>query len=430
MMSESDGPWDIRNLADLILGPGSTPPDAPARPKTDSVTHDRNDDVSMCGGHVVLVHPEQNAAEAVTRYADYWSNRGQSVAAVWIGQSGIKVGLFDYLRRLVWATELTDALESRRFNEVAKLLGDSVRQLAIAITMSPGWQSSPYVQRCSSLCVLLEPIEEQLIRSYEALKHLAIEQPGCQLSCFVQEALSARQATELSSRLQNMGDEFLDTDIEFAGFSLSEQWPSSNLVAETFIERESPDDEDPLGQTLLGLLGPPPEARVPEDTQATAMHQPEAPDATNSPPVEPCPIDGFPTVIPIRIPHRIGNLAELDAFIEDMIHEVCGQVVECWPVYTAPDSDCRFRWVFCKNGTRLMVASSLNQAAGALEQAAAYLHPAQPNDQIVLLAGNVGLVHRKAAKSLAIPTKLFEISQLPPDANPTLLLKDVTAALE
>ncbi len=429
MMSESDGPWDIRNLADLILGPGNTQPDASARPNTDSETDEISDNVSRCSGHVVLVHPEQNAVEAVTRYADYWSNRGQTVAAVWIGQSGIKFGLFDYLRRLEWATELTDALESHRFDEVAKLLHNSVRQLAIAITMSPGWRTSPFVQRCSSLCVLLEPIEEQLIRSYEALKYLAAEQPDCMLSCFVQEALSARQATELSSRLQNMGDQFLERDIEFSGFSLSEQWPSSNLVAETFIERECPDDDEPLGDVLLGLLGPPREAPVPEETDP-AIQEPEMADSDNRLPAEACPVDGIPTALPIRIPHRISNLADLDAFIEKMILEVCGQVAECWPVYTTPDSDCRFRWVFRENGARLMVASSLNWAAGALERAAAYLHPAQPHDQIVLLAGNVGLVHRKAAQSLAIPTKLFEISQLLCDDNPTLVLKDVTAAIE
>lgn len=429
MMSESDGPWDIRNLADLILGPGNTQPDASAQPNRDCGTDDNSDDVSRCRGHVVLVHPEQNAVEAVTRYADYWSNRGQTVAAVWIGQSGIKFGLFDYLRRLEWATELTDALESHRFDEVAKLFDDSVRQLAIAITMSPGWRTSPFVQRCSSLCVLLEPIEEQLIRSYESLKHMATKQPSCRLSCFVQEALSAGQATELSSRLQNMGDQFLDTDIEFAGFSLSEQWPSSNLVAETFIERECPDGGELLGEVLLGLLGPPHEAPMPENADP-AMHEPEMPNSNNRLLAEACPADGFPTALPIRIPHRIRNLADLDAFVEDMIHEVCGQFVECWPVYTTPDSDCRFRWVFRQNGARLIVASSLNWAAGALERAAAYLHPAQADDHIVLLAGNVGLVHRKAAQSLAIPTKLFEISQLPSDDNPTLVLKDVTAAIE
>lgn len=429
MMSEPEGPWDIRNLADLILGPGNTQPDASARPDADSETNGSSNDVSTCSGHVVLVHPEQNAVEAVTRYADYWSNRGQTVAAAWIGQSGIKFGLFDYLRRLVWATELTEALESHRFKEVTKLLDGSVRQLAIAITMSPGWRTSPFVQRCSSLCVLLEPTEAQLIRSYESLKHMAAEQPSCRLSCFVQEALSARQATELSSRLQHMGDQFLDTDIEFAGFSLSEEWPSTNLVAETFIERECPDGGDPLGEALLGLLGPPREAPVPENTDPD-MHESEPPGPSNRLPATACPVDGFPTAVPIRIPHRIRNLADLDAFIEDMIHEVCGQFVECWPVYTTPESDCRFRWVFRKNGARMIVASSMNCAAGALERAAAHLHPARPHDQIVLLAGNVGLVHRKAARTLTIPTKLFEISQLPPGDNPTLVLKDVTAALE
>jgi hypothetical protein len=57
------------------------------------------------------------------------------------------------------------------------------------------------------------------------------------------------------------------------------------------------------------------------------------------------------------------------------------------------------------------------------------MHPGREGDEIIVLARCLSTDYRKAAQSLTTPTRLYEVSQLPPDAGPTLLLKDVTDAL-
>ncbi len=431
-MSGSSEQWDIRNLADLILGPGNAPASSPGASPTARESASENtpdlkpsEDV-IC--NVVLVDREQNAIEAVSRYADYWSNRSQAVAVAWVGESEIKFGLFDYLRRVVWAGEITDAVESRRFDELCELMNESLRRVVVAVRAAPGWQDSPLVRHCRSVCVLVEPSPDQLVRAYECFKYLATHREDCQLSCFVQEALSARQATELSTRVQEMGERFLNCDVDFEGFSLSEQWPNSNLVAEMLIGEDGSGSMLRMRDLLLRYLDPdghvaaspsrPVEASsaVQQTVQLTAPSN----EAVHS---------VLPTVRAISVQREVRDAAELDGMIGYVIEDLCGAGVETWPIYSATAGDCRLRWVFREGGGRSIVASAVDSARGALEQAAAQMHPAREGDEIIVLARCLSTDYRKAAQSLTTPTRLYELSQLPADAGPTLLLKDVTDAL-
>ncbi len=432
-MSDSSGQWDIRNLADLILGPGNTPAPSPAAPvpprdsasETTSAPKPSENIIS----NVVLVDREQSAIEAVSRYADYWSNRSQAVAVAWVGESEIKLGFFDYLRRVVWAGEITDAVESRRFDELCELMNESLRRVVVAVRAVPGWQDSPLVRRCRSVCVLVEPSPDQLIRAYECLKYLATNREDCQLSCFVQEALSARQATELSSRLQEMGERFLDCDIDFEGFSLSEQWPNSNLVAETLIGEDGSGSMLSMRDLLLRYLDRDyseevcPSQTVEESSEE--QYTVKVPASTNE---EVRSV--LPTVRAISVQREVRDVAELDRIVGDVIEEICGSGVETWPIYSTTAGDCRLRWVFHEGGGRSIVASIINCAQGALEQAAAQLYPGREGDEIIILARCLSTDYRKAAQSLTISTRLYEVSQLPPESGPTLLLKDVSDALD
>ncbi len=431
-MSDSSGQWDIRNLADLILGPGNrpaSPPGASPTPRESAREHTPelkpSEDIIS---NVVLVDLEQNAVEAVSRYADYWSNRSQAVAVAWVGESEIKLGFFDYLRRVVWAGEITEAVESRRFEDLCELMNESLRRVVIAVRAVPGWQDSPLVRRCRSVCVLVEPSPDQLIRAYECLKYLATDREDCQLSCFVQEALSARQATELSTRLQEMGERFLNCDVDFEGFSLSEQWPTSNLVAETLIGEDGSGSVLRMRDLLLRYLDrDSSEAVCPSQTVEESSEVQDAVSVKSSIDEEVRSV--LPTVRAISVQREVRGVAELDRMIGDVIEEICGAGVETWPIYDSTAGDCRLRWVFREGGGRSIVASSFGCARGALEQAAAQLYPGRDGDEIIILARSLSTDYRKAAHSLTTPTRLYEVSQLPPDTGPTLLLKDVTNAL-
>ena len=137
----------------------------------------------------------------------------------------------------------------------------------------------------------------------------------------------------------------------------------------------------------------------------------------------------LPTVRAISLQSEVRDVVELDRIIGDAIEEICGAGVETWPIYDSSGGDCRLRWVFREGGGRAIVASVLNCARGVLEQAAAQLHPGRDGDEIIILARSLGTDYRKAAQSLTTATRLYEVSQLPPEAGPTLLLKDVTDAL-
>ncbi len=431
-MSDSSGQWDIRNLADLILGPGNRPASPPGASPTprESAGEDTpelkpSEDIIS---NVVLVDREQNAIEAVSRYADYWSNRSQAVAVAWVGESEIKLGFFDYLRRVVWAGEITEAVESRRFEDLCELMNESLRRVVIAVRAVPGWQDSPLVRRCRSVCVLVEPSPDQLIRAYECLKYLATNREDCQLSCFVQEALSARQATELSTRLQEMGERFLNCDVDFEGFSLSEQWPNSNLVAETLIGEDDSGSVLRMRDLLLRYLDrDSSEAVCPSETVKESSELKDAVSVTPSIDEEVRSV--LPTVRAISVQREVRDVGELDRIIGDVIEEICGAGVETCPIYNSSGGDCRLRWVFREGGGRAVVASVIDCARGALEQAAAQLHPGREGDEIIILAQCLSTECRKAAQSLTTPTRLYEVSQLPPGAGPTLILKDVTDAL-
>jgi len=432
-MSDSSGQWDIRNLADLILGPAGTAASSPGETPTprESVSGisaeltPAEDIIS----NVVLIDREQNAIEAVSRYADYWSNRSQAVAVAWVGDSEIKLGLFDYLRRVVWAGEITEAVQSRRFEELSDLMNESLRRVVVAVRAVPGWQDSPLVRRCRSACVLVEPSPDQLVRAYECLKYLAINREDCQLSCFMQEALSARQATELAARVQEMGERFLNCDVEFEGFSLSERWPNSNLVAEMLIGEDGSDSMLRMRDLLLRYLD-----RDYDEDVCSPQALPEshlAPQAVSvTEPTNDQLGSALPTVRAIRMPREVRDAAELDRMIGDVIEEICGTGVETWPIYGLTAGDCRLRWVFREGGGRSIVVSAVDSARGALEHAAAQLHPGHEGDEIIILARCLSSDYRKAAQSLTTPTRLYELSQLPPDGGPTLLLNDVTHALD
>ena len=427
-MPDPPRPWDIRNLADLILGSGdssSPPPPEPIRQQDEL-----GEDAVIEGGDqvmstVLLVSPEQNATEAVGRYADYWSNRGQSVAVAWIGDSGIKIGLFDYLRRVVWATEIVEAVEARRFEELPELIAASVRRVVIVIATHTGWEFSPFIQGCRSACALVEPSPQQLISAYGALKYVAQFEPPCQLRCFVAEALSARQATELSARLQQMGSRFLNREIDFEGFSLCEQWPSSNLVAETFVSEDGTSSAAALRCVLLEYVNP--------DIAELEMQTTVSTDSSDQPP-ETIACDGIgsepravlPTVKPISVPRAVQDSAQLDQLIGEVIEEICGEVAETYPIHPAPECGYRLRWVFRKDGGRVIVACAIEQSLGALEQAAAHLYPARDDDEIIVLARCVPTEHRKAAAGMSTAARLYEVSQMPPESPPTLLLNEVT----
>lgn len=427
-MAEAPRPWDIRNLADLILGSGDSsnpPPPSPIH-QQDEV----GEDVAIEAGDqvmstVLLVSPEVNATEAVGRYADYWSNRGQSVAVAWIGDSGIKIGLFDYLRRVVWATEIVEALEARRFEELPELIAASVRRVVVVIATNTGWEFSPFIQGCRSVSVLVEPSPQQLISAYGALKYVAQFDPPCQLRCFVAEALSARQATELSARLQQMGSRFLSREIDFEGFSLCEQWPSSNLVAETFISEDGKSSVAALRCVLLEYVNPEiAELEMQTTASTNSSDPPPGPIACDDIGSEPQTV--LPTVKPISVPHTVQNSAQLDQLIGEVIEEICGAVVETYPIHSSPESGYRLRWVFRKNGGRVIVACAIEQSLGALEQAAAHLYPARDDDEIIVLARCVPTEHRKAAAGMSTAARLYEVSQMPPESPPMLLLKEVT----
>ncbi len=431
-MPDSSGQWDIRNLADLILGPGNAPASSPGAPvplrgsASENTPDLKPSEDIIC--NVVLVDSEQNAIEAVSRYADYWSNRSQAVAVAWVGESEIKLGFFDYLRRVVRAGEITEAVESRRFDELCELMNESLRRIVIAVRAAPGWQDSPLVRRSRSVCVLVEPSPDQLIRAYECLKYLATNREDCQLSCFVQEALSARQATELSTRLQEMGERFLNCDVDFEGFSLSEQWPNSNLVAETLISEDGSGSMLRMRDLLLRYLDRDcgEEVRPSPPAEATSKEQ-HAVNVTAPTNEEVRSI--LPTVRAISVQREVRDVAELDRMIGEVIEDLCGAGVETWPIYSAAAGDCRMRWVLREGGGRSIVASAFDCARGTLEQAAAQMHPGREGDEIIVLARCLSTDYRKAAQSLTTPTRLYEVSQLPPDGGPTLLLKDVTDAL-
>lgn len=431
-MSDSSGQWDIRNLADLILGPGNAPASSPGgsavpRESASENTPELKPSEDIIA-NVVLIDREQNAVEAVSRYADYWSNRSQAVAVAWVGESEIKLGFFDYLRRVVWAGEIIEAVESRRFDDVRELMNESLRRVVVAVRAAPGWQESPLVRRCRSVCVLVEPSPDQLIRAYECLKYLATHREDCQLSCFVQEALSARQATELSTRLQQMGERFLNCDVDFEGFSLSEQWPNSNLVAETLIGEDGSGSMPRMRDLLLRYLDRDCGEEVcPSQTVEDPSAEPHAVDVAVSTSEEARSV--LPTVRAISVQREVRDAAELDRVIGDVIEEICGAGVETWPIYNSTADGCRLRWVFRDGGGRSIVASAFGCARGVLEQAAAQMHPGREGDEIIILARNLSTDYRKAAQGLTTPTRLYEVSQLPASAGPTLLLKDVTDAL-
>ncbi len=440
-MPDPPGPWDIRNLADLVLGPGNSSdprppaqrvqPAAPVPLPRQRSSHDDDateDVVEQIVSNVVLVNPDQNVTDAVSRYADYWSNRGQTVAVAWIDESGIKMGLFDYLRRVVWATEIVDALELRCFEELPELIESSVRRVVIAIVTHPGWETLPFVECCSSACVLVEPSLDQVIRAYESLKYLAQTHARCRLSCFVQEALSARQATELSTRLQHMGSRFLGREIDFEGFSLCEQWPTSNLVAETFIGEDGKGSTALLQRVLLDYVNPGEGEPEVQSVDSVNSGEKQSGGVGHD---EACggPRSVLPTVRPIKVRQQVQDVSQFDRLIGEVIEEICDDVVESWPIYSSSQNDYRLRWVFRKDGARTIVASAIDCPHGVLERAAAHLYPARDDDEIIVLARCLTTDHRKAAQNMDPRARLYEVSQMPSDPQPTLLLKEVTTAV-
>ncbi len=424
-MTDASGPWNIGDLADLILGAGR-PIEPPAEPAGDSEPRS-----AAIITQVVLVNSGQDAVAAVGHYADYWSNRGQTVAVAWVGESGIKLGLYDHLRRVEWAGEFAEALRGDPARVIKTLIERHVRRLVVAVVTQPGWQRSPFVRCCASACVLVEPSPNQLVRAYECLKHLNRVRRECTLSCFVQDALSARQATELSSRLQHMGDHFLKREVIFEGFSLADPSPSSNLVEQCYLAADPAGGTAELRQALLECL-----IAATDSDDATAGEGPVCAAAAVAAPADPAdrpepavPAGCLPTVRVLRGAGPICSVQQLDGLLGERIEALCSDVSRTCPVYTSPDSGLCFRWVIHRSGIRSLVVTLLGDSSGALEQAAARMHPLQPGDEIIVLAPALSSEHRRAAQALHPNTRLFEVAQMPADHEPAVLLSEVTHAL-
>lgn len=432
-MPEAPGSWAIRDLSNLILGVAPTPsPGLPSAHSTPAAraTQPPVDQERTLLTEVVLVNPAQEPILTVSRYADYWSNHGQSVMVVWTGQSGDKIGFFDYPPGEDWPGEAVKMLEAGRFNDLREFMGGRVRRLVIALLTRAGWKAFPFLGRCDSVCALLEPSPNQLIGAYEALKRAAQLRSGRGLCCFVQEALSARQATELATRLQGMGRRFLECDIAFAGFNLAVQGSSSNLAAETFISGTGRESSQLLDQLLLACSGG---IEVVKEASTAVKCEPEGarwidPDCASEHGHAP---SAFPVLrlIPLDAGANIENATQLDLLVGERIQEVCTDVIESWPVYAPRGSAVRLRWAIRESGARLILITAIDCPPGALEQAAAQLHPPQAGDEIMVVARMLTTSQRQAAMALRTPIRMFELALLPADHAPAMALREVGSAV-
>ena len=479
-MSESSGPWDIGDLADLLLGQGAGGDADSVTPKTNPVVESASSETDEDGDAtyisvLILVNPIQDPVESVSRYADYWSNRGQTVSVAWLGDSGIKIGLFDPLRRTNWSAKFINTLQEGHYEDIPRLVKKHVRRLVFTIVAKPGWEHQQVVSRASSACVLVEPTSAHLIRSYETLKLLAQTCDACELSCFVMNASSAVEATQLSTRLQSMGDRFLEQEINFEGFSLDEPWPSSNIVGETFISNDGEAGYDSLKQVLLSCFNTPkiPSHKTARNKSRQENHDDHVSVETDQPcrhsneintepasekneenpkteqPVrsrlQPANCDAqavqqmsmpqvrgavaLPRARLVACDASIDSAAQLDKFAAGILHDLYDDVEDSFPVHTSPTNGMCFRWVRRKNGARSIVISTVGAPRGAIEHASAQLYPLEEQDEIVVFAGNLSTDQRKAAQALRSNIRLMEVASLDSDEMHGLVLKDVTHAI-
>ncbi|MCG3137623.1 MAG: hypothetical protein HJJLKODD_01472 [Phycisphaerae bacterium] len=456
-MSRSRRPWNIGDLADLLLGPAASNEPVSTSPRHSPDGDRENAALSpeILGIHYnpVLISPEQDPVEAVSRYADYWSNRGQRVTVVWLGDAGIKIGLFDPARRNDWGREIVQAIEAEKFEEVGHLLHQSVRRLVCVLLTRNGWCQSPFIEAGSAATVIVEPSSQNLVRGYEIIKALVASRPNYKISSFVARAESALQATEISVRLENMGWRFLGRGVDFEGFSLEEKWPTSNLIAETYLTDDGAGQLDAFCQVLLDFIHSQPTTPLPESpaqvvppelhlisSPETAESEPELVEsasvtgAATDPPIAtdnrtPLPVHALPEVRVWRTSECLQTTQELDRLIADSLSDLCNDIQDTYPIYTSPDSRCCYRWVIHRNGHRTLVISSIEAPVGALERAMAQLHPLQEHDQVMLLSSLLTTECRKAAQTIAPQARLFELARLPDNFDSAILLKEVTTAI-
>ncbi len=480
-MSDSES-WDIGHLADLILGTGAKKPGTnglsstgseskkaePARP----LTHDPG----VCRPVVLLVNPTQDAIDAVGRYADYWSNRGEAVAALWMGNAGIKAAIYDCARRRQWASTLLEPLEKEPVEALPMRLATHCHRLVVGVVTTPGWLDSPILARAQAFCVAVEPAPYQLIGSYDSFKSLIERYRGPALSCFVVGAGTAQEAQVLGERFYRMGDEFLDEAIAFDGFSLPTTSAMSSCVAEGYVP--AGDRADTLQQALLEFLEThaematidvePPSATVADvplpavepdmtardDISTTDLPQMEVPSASGphvglpvEDPVAPtdavrahmqldhsasrvpqAAVEALPVVRVFTLAAPIACVAGLDSCIERQVADLVTEVTGSWPVHTLVDH-ARYRWVQRDAGRRSVIVSTLAAAQGLLEQATACLYPQRDDDEIVLIAPHLPSEVRRAAHALSLPVRMYEVARLPNGQQPGLVLHEVTAAV-
>jgi hypothetical protein len=372
---------------------------------------------------LVLLNPQQDAFEAVSRYADYWSGRGENVGVFWMGQTGIKIALFDCARRTGWSEEILHVLNDGPLDSVPVVMRQFCDRLVAVLVTNAGWTRSPLLQACMNVCVIIEPAPYQLVGSYDSLKSLCRLAQGHALSCFAISTPSALEATRLGERFYRLGDQFLDRAIAFEGFSLAEKWPTTNRVGEAFITEKPDGRAAQLRAALLAVLRGQPAAHAEAGStgsagSAGAASQPAAAVVGGA--------GALPAVQALQPGRAIDTAAALDLFISEKIDEIAPGAMRSWPLRIQGDGLMHCRWVELDGGGRCVVVTTLGSACGALEQASAWLHPAGPNDQIIVLAPNLSSEQRRAAASLRTPTRLFELSCLPTMQPPALLLRDVS----
>ncbi len=414
--------WNIRELADLILGPSDQSGDSSPVSATPAVSNPAesppSSQSSQARAIMVLVPPGLDSIECVSSLADYWSNRGETVAVFWVGQAGIKVGLFNCSRQVAWAHEMIDALQDGRDLEIPQRIHQSVRRFVWAVTLPTPQDAVPMFDAIQSTCVVIDPTKDQLIQGYQIFKTLAQSNPDRRWSCFVFNATSAIEATDVAARLQKAADQFLHQKIAFEGFSVEQSWPTSNLIAETLIANRDPERLSRLIRSLLQTASTAVE-EYPQEDASTDDDSDESPTSSSK----------LPIVRLLPIDQPIQSVAQMDELISHHLHELCHDAVDSFPVYTSPLRGCTFRWIRRKHGARSMMVSTLETPTGVMECAASQLYPLQRDDEIIVIAANVGSEYRKAAQIMNARMRLLEVAQLPPHDGSALVFKDVTYAV-
>lgn len=417
--SPASNAWDINQLADLILGPTPTAPPSlslcspTTTPSQVAVAPGRQP--LRCRPVVVLVDRRLNPVRAVSAYASALCAEGEAAAVLWLGQAGIRFRCFDSEPKDGWAQACTAALEQKRFGKLTETLWGSVDRLIFAFAIDAPWRDWPLLDRIGSACVILEPTSRGLTQAYSVLKSLAICSPKTCLSCFVVSAESSDQARGTAQRLGLAAERFLDQNVAFEGFATGSEL--SDLRAETYVAELGVGASDPLQQALAQVMDP--DACSP-GSESSAVGCPEA---------DPGAQHALPELEVWDTERALESSHDLDVLLAERIRTICPDAEDSWPIYVALETGCCFRWVRRAGGARALVVSTLQSSRGALEQAAAQLHPARADDQIIVLAPWLSADQRKASCALSPSVRLFELAQLPPSHKHSLVLKDVTAAI-